>query len=70
MRKLMLALVFGISSLAVAAPSHAEFYAGGPVKQGTMCQKYSDGSGYYGYMAACENQPVAVKRKKMKRSAN
>jgi hypothetical protein len=67
MRKLIVALAFGCS-FALAGPVHAEFYAGGPIQQGNMCQKNTDGSGYYGYMVPCENQTVAVKNKKMKRS--
>ncbi len=53
---------------ASSASAESQFYPGGPVQNGGMCQVYTGGDQYYGYLAPCPNQPAqAHKRsKKMK----
>jgi hypothetical protein len=53
---------------ASTASAEPMFYPGGPVQNGGMCQVYTGGDQYYGYLAPCPTQPVQVHKrsKKMK----
>jgi hypothetical protein len=52
---------------ASSASAEPMFYPGGPVQNGGMCQVYTGGDQYYGYLAPCPNAASAVKPGKKKR---
>ena len=43
-----------------------QFYPGGPVQNSGMCQVYTGGEQYYGYLAPCPNQPVQTHKRSKK----
>jgi hypothetical protein len=68
-RLLTTAAAVAVTGAFAVTPAHAEpaFYPGNPIQQGNMCQVYTDGDQYYGYLAPYPKPAQAVEsRKKIK----